>query len=59
MADKYLLELALPPVNVDGYLLEDGSGVLLLESQPATKFDLIEYNVLGVSMYNGLINTRI
>lgn len=29
MSDRYLLESSL----VDGYLLEDGSGVLLLESQ--------------------------
>ena len=31
MADRYLLESS----GVDGYLLEDGSGVLLLEAAPA------------------------
>ena len=31
MADRYLLESAIPPVFPDGLLLEDDSGVLLLE----------------------------
>lgn len=33
MADRYLLESS----AIDGYLLEDGSGVLLLESQAETQ----------------------
>ena len=31
MADRYLIETS----SVDGYLLEDGSGVLILEEQPS------------------------
>lgn len=36
MADRYLLESAIPIIAPDGYLLEDGTGVLLLEDGGVT-----------------------
>lgn len=45
MADRYLLESGSP----DGYLLEDGSGVLLLEAAPTTTGGTL--NLLGVGCW--------
>jgi len=36
MADRYLIETS----AIDGYQLEDGSGVLLLEQQPAPVIEI-------------------
>jgi len=43
MADRYLLESS----AIDGYLLEDGSGVLLIESASGTSRNLLLMGVGG------------
>ena len=57
MADRYLLESAIPPVFPDGFTLEDGSGVLILESltaEPGTARRYYQNFVAGIGGMPGV-----
>ena len=50
MADRYLLESGAP----DGYLLEDGTGVMLLETPPAGRIMSSLAGSGGLASHGGL-----
>lgn len=49
MADRYLDEIAIPPVTNDGFTLEEGGGVLILESLVSAPGSSLRYyqNFIG------------